>query len=239
MARQHGKDIRVYLGGRDASDDLMSIDVKASVEVHDSTTFAAGGDKRFDIGLRSWTADVEAFYQPGTGGIGQQLEAIGSDAAGVGVLSIYDDDADAIGDTGILGSEAIFKSRGQPIRINDLIKLSGSLEGNGRLGLIGKLLHPHGSETVSFNGGSLDNGASSANGGRGSVHVTAVTGTWTLKVQHSTDNSVWSDLITFTAFSAAGAQTIEVTGTVNRYLRIIGTEDAAGTITFVGGFARY
>jgi hypothetical protein len=46
-------------------------------------------------------------------------------------------------------------------------------------------------------------------------------------------------LITFTAFSAAGAQTIEVTGTVNRYLRIIGTEDAAGTITFVGGFARY
>lgn len=239
MARQHGADVRVYLGARDASDDLMSIDLKADVETHDTTTFAADNAKRFDAGLRGWTGEIEAFYQPQSGGIGRQLEAIGDGTAGLGVLSVYDGDADAIGDAGYLGSEAIFTSRGQPIKINDLIKLSGSLQGSGRLGLHARLLHVLGAETVSFNGASLDNGASSANGGRANIHVTAVTGTWTFKVQHSTNDSVWADLITFAAVTAVGAQSIEVTGTINRYTRIIGTENVSGTVTLVGGLARY
>lgn len=239
MARMHGSDCRVYLGGRDASDDLMSIEPKATAETHESTSFASDGSKRFDGGLRAWTAELEALYQPQAGGIGRQLEAIGDGTAGLAVVSIFDGDADAIGDTGLLGSEAIFKSRGQPVKVNDLIKLSAALEGNGRLGLFGKLLHVHATRTVSFNGTSLDNGASSASGGRINVHVTSVSGTWTIKAQHAPDDSTWADLATFTAFTAIGAQSIEVAGTIDRYTRIIGTEDVSGTIVLVGGIARY
>lgn len=238
MARVHGKDVRVYLGSRDISGDVMSLDLAATCDVHDSTTFAAAGWKKVDPGLYGWTGKAEGFYDPTT--FGPQIEtALGSDTAGRGVLSVYDGGADGIGDSGFLGSESVVKTRSQPVKVADLIKLSIDMDGNGRAGLVGKLLHVLAAETVTFNGSSLDNSASSSAGGRGTVHVTSVTGTWTLKVQHSTDNSSWSDLITFTAFTAAGAQTVEVSGTVNRYLRIIGTEDVAGTITFVGGFARY
>jgi hypothetical protein len=49
-------------------------------------------------------------------------------------------------------------------------------------------------------------------------------GTLTVKVQHSPDNSVWTDLITFTGRTAKNlAEYIEVTGTVQRWLRAIWT----------------
>ncbi len=236
MARVHGKDTRVYYGSRDISDDLAGLTIEATVDAPESTTL--GNDwKRHDAGgLAGWTASLDAFYQPDSGGIGRQFEDLfGAD----GILSMYDGDADAIGDAGVLCSAGVLKQRGQPINVNELIKLSGEIQGNGRVGLHGRLLHPLGAETVSFNGSSHDNAASSANGGRGTIHVTSCTGTWTIKVQHSTNDSLWVDLITFTAATAATSQTVEVTGTVNRYLRIIGTEDVAGTVTFVGGFARY
>jgi len=44
----------------------------------------------------------------------------------------------------------------------------------------------------------------------------------TVKIQHSTDNSSWADLVTFTAFTANGAQQAVNTATsVNRYVRAI------------------
>jgi hypothetical protein len=237
MARGHGKQVRVYLGSRDVSGDLSSIDITASAETHDRTTFASAGWKGFDGGLRSWNADFEAFYQPDVGGIGRQLEAVGDNTAGLGVLSVYDGDADAVGDYGWLGSEAVLASRGQPINVNDLIRLRGSLAGNGRAGMVARLLHPLGAESSTGNGSSVDNSASSANGGRANLHVTAATGSGTVICQHSADNSVWVDLITFTATAAATSETKEVDGTVNRYTR---TRHVPGTsITYVMGLARY
>lgn len=71
---------------------------------------------------------------------------------------------------------------------------------------------------------SIDNGASSANGGSGYFELSALTlGGYTnfvAKVRHSTDNSVFVDLITFTAAtSAPTGQRLTVAGTVNRYTR--------------------
>ena len=85
-------------------------------------------------------------------------------------------------------------------------------------------LHDMVSENAgTVNSASVDNGASSALGCVGVIQVTSVTaGSAAIKIQHSTDNSVWVDLITFTSVAAAGApaaQRIVVAGTVNRYLR--------------------
>jgi hypothetical protein len=240
MTRMHGKDVRVYLGERDISCDLMSVSPSAMADTHDVTTFCSGEWREFGAGVLGWEASFEGFYQPQAAGFGRQMEtALGSDTAGLGVLSIFDGDADAVGDSGILGSQAVVDKRGQPITVSDFIKLSGNLKGNGRLGLFAKLLHPHGQDTVSTNGTALDNSASTAFGGRGNLHITAITGTWTIKVQHSADNMTWADLITFTQATAIGGQTSAVTGTVDRYLRVTSTEDVAGSITFVAGFARY
>ena len=241
MARFHGADARVYLGSRDASADLLSIDISGTAETHDVTTFASGNWRAFDAGLGSWEATFSGFWQSGSGSIEAQLEDIlGSDTAGKSVVSVYVGDADAVGDAGYLTSNAILSKWASPIAIGDLVKVTGTLTGNGQVGLNGVLLHVLGADSTSTNGSSVDNAASSANGGRANLHVTAATGTGgTIKIQHSTNNSTWVDLVTFTASTAASCQTSAVTGTVNRYLRCISTINATSSVTFVAGFARY
>jgi hypothetical protein len=110
----------------------------------------------------------------------------------------------------------------------------------------GIVLHAQSAETATVNGTSVDNAAASTNGAVGQLHVTAkadTTAVWTIKIQHSTDNSTFVDLITFTNVSnrtlAAGAQRIEVTGTINRYTRVQATLVSGTTsITPVVTFAR-
>jgi len=46
-------------------------------------------------------------------------------------------------------------------------------------------------------------------------------------VEHSTDNSAWGTLGTFTLTTGTTAERITTTGTVNRYLRI--RDDVTGT----------
>lgn len=76
------------------------------------------------------------------------------------------------------------------------------------------------------NGTSLDDlgaAGTTTKGAAGAVHVIQKgggAGTITVKIQHSADNSVWNDLITFTGRTASGlAEYLEVSGTVQRWLR--------------------
>jgi len=245
MARFHGDDCRVYLGVRDASADLVSIDLTASAETHDATTFGSSNFREVDAGLFSWEGALAGFWQTNSGAgitsIERQLENIlGSDTSGKSPVSVYVGDADAIGDTGYLTSDAVVTKMSTPIAIGDLIKVSATMKGNGRLGFNAILLHVLAADSTSTNSASVDNAASSASGGRGNLHVTAATGSGgTIKIQHSSDNSVWVDLVTYTASTAASCQTSTVTGTVNRYLRAISTISAASSVTFVAGFARF
>jgi len=92
----------------------------------------------------------------------------------------------------------------------------------------------------------VDNAAASTNGGVAHLHVTTNTrnGAITVKVQHSSNNSTWADLFTFTATTSATttSERIEVAaGTaVNRYLRanVSGFAGSSGTATITVGFAR-
>ncbi len=241
MTRQHGSNCRVYYGGRDASGDIVTITPEVSADTHDTTVLTSGGWKAAESGLSGWSASLDAFHDAAEGGIGQQLEDL-LGASG-GVLSIFDGDAKAIGDKGVLYPEGILTQRGEPINVADMIKLSGTIQGSGRPGLFGVLLHPLGEETETAGENSVDNSESTANGGRASLHVTAVTGSWTIKVEHSANNIDWADLVTFTQATAATgpmAESVEIkSGTINRYLRVTATEDVAGSITYVAGFARY
>src|SRR3990167_7270798 len=130
--------------------------------MHDRTTFGDAGYVTFDPGLIGWECGLTGFYDPASGGFGRQLENVGVSTAGLFVLSVYDGVADAIGDTGLLFSEALLETRDQPVNVADLVKLNGTLRGNGRAGRFGKLLHPLGAETITGVESSLDNTASSA-----------------------------------------------------------------------------
>ena len=245
MARFHGSDCRVYLGYRDASADLTSVDITATAEPVDVTTFASANWRAYDPGLASWEGTFTGFWESNAGAsattIERQIEtALGSNTAGQAVMSVYLGDADAVGDTGYLTSEAVLSKWSSPIAVADLVKITGTLKANGRMGVDAVLLHPTGTDSTSANGTSYDGTALTSNGGRANLHVTAATGTGgIIKVQHSTNNSTWVDLITFTTTSTTTAETKTVTGTVNRYLRYISTINATSSLTFVVGFARY
>ena len=88
------------------------------------------------------------------------------------------------------------------------------------------------------------NGASSTNGGGPFAIATTVSGSTpvaTVKIQHSSDNVTYVDLVTFTNFSAVGSQmsTVADGTTVNRYLRVNYTiSGSTPSFDLVVGFGR-
>lgn len=113
-------------------------------------------------------------------------------------------------------------------------------KGTGTQKPFGVVLHPQTSLNTATNGASHDNGAATAAGWSANVHVVAAAGgACVLRLQHSTDDSAWSTLATFTANGqSVTSEHISATGTVNRYVRFSLVSIAAGSVTPVVTFAR-
>ena len=95
----------------------------------------------------------------------------------------------------------------------------------------GVVLDPETAISADTNGASVDNSTSTANGGVGHLHVTAFSGLTSNSViiEHSTNDSVWATLGTFTLVNGTTSQRLEIAAgtTVNRYLRV--RDDVTGT----------
>lgn len=93
--------------------------------------------------------------------------------------------------------------------------------------------------TATTNGSSVDNGAATSAGLHANLHITVTgSGNYAFKIQHSTDNSTWVDLVSFTITGGAlASEHVSVSGTVNRYLRGVATR-TGGTCTAVMSAAR-
>ncbi len=109
----------------------------------------------------------------------------------------------------------------------------------------GVSLHDLVAETATANGTTVDGLAASTNGGVANLHVTAIAGaapSVTFKVQHSTNGTVWTDLLTsFATVTTATKQRIELADgtTVNRSIRCVVTFGGTTTsVTFNLSFAR-
>jgi hypothetical protein len=100
--------------------------------------------------------------------------------------------------------------------------------------------------TASTSGSSVDNSASSSDGGSWIYQVTALSAVggnarWHLNVQHSSDNSTWTDVssATVSASDGIGAARATFTGTLNRYVRQRVVLDASsGSLTYAIAFTR-
>lgn len=106
----------------------------------------------------------------------------------------------------------------------------------------GVSLHALGAETADGNATSVDNAAGTSNGGVATIHATAYSGLTNaiVKVQHSTDNSSWNDLVTFATITAATSERVLVAAgtTVSRYLRANVDVTGTGSVTYAVAFAR-
>jgi len=105
---------------------------------------------------------------------------------------------------------------------------------------MGFLVHGLTAETVDGNGTAVDRGVgvTTTGGGVGVLSVTAFTGLTSIgvKIQHSTDNVSWFDLITFTSVTAtatAERKFLAAGTTVNRYVRAVTDVTGTGSATFL------
>ena len=93
-------------------------------------------------------------------------------------------------------------------------------------------------DTGAANGATLDQSAQTTAGAEAILHVTSFTGSnFTATVQDSSNGSSWSTLKAFTQVTDVGNERVTVSGTVERYVRVI----SAGTfnpVSFAVSFRR-
>lgn len=97
--------------------------------------------------------------------------------------------------------------------------------------------------TSDTNGTARDNGAATANGGIGQIHVSAFSGLTSdvVTIEHSVDGSTsWATLVTFATVSGTTSERVAVDAgtTVRRYLRVVDDVTGTGSCTRQVSFAR-
>lgn len=94
--------------------------------------------------------------------------------------------------------------------------------------------------TADTNGTSVDNLGFTTRGGVAHLHVTAFSGLTSsvITIEHSSNNSTWTTLATFTTVTGTTSQRVEVTGSVLRYLRVVDDVTGTGSCTRLVAFAR-
>ena len=221
MAKQSGISDAIYVGGRDLSGNVTSMDtVSARRATIDTPTIDSAAMVRLqgqadgEITVTSWfddgtnlehaafsplpTTDVQVLYCRGT--------AADSPAAGLVAKQINYD-----------GSKSQDKA----------LSLNVQCLGQGTPVEWGVLLQAEATHASATSSSSKDDSASSASGIAAYLQLIDInSGSPTIKLQHSANNSSWSDLITFTAVSDGNEPTAErkeASGTVNRYLRVTST----------------
>jgi hypothetical protein len=230
----HGKGAAALMDQYDMSAFFKGINLKNNITLDDTNTFGQAYKARDVPGLLDASADCQGFYDPAANASWPMIRA---SLAAASVIFSFAPEGWAIGNLVEMG-KGVFTGTDVPLDVDKVVPVSAKTMADDGWDL-GVCLHALASEAVATNSASVDETAGTANGGVGHLHVTAfVSGTATVKIQHSTDNSVWNDLITFTAVTSVTKERIELAAgtTVNRYVRVI----TSGTfsITFTAAFGR-
>lgn len=234
---RHGKSTVVLLNGTDMSPFLNEATTTQSIETAETTTFA-DTDKTYIVGLGDGTISTSGLFDG---------SANASDAVLQGTLAQEDNTFTVLPEGATSGNRSVI-ANGQVTSyevstpVADVVAISAEVQADGGL-LQGVALN--GLQTVAASGVTtgIDNNASTSNGALFNLHVTdnSRDGATTIKVQHSSDNVAWADLVTFTSVSASATsgESITSTGTVNQYLRAQHTlAGSSGSVTYHVSAAR-
>ena len=245
----HGKNTAVYIDEFDLTSYFTDSSVTINNDVAETTAYG-DTNKTYLLGIRSGTLSLSGMWSADTDGSDEERQALLGNAT-TPILTIREGAA-AIGSRAII-AQANETSYAITNPVADIATISADFEctpnqvSNLTFALAGGVQLTAGASIAHGSLGALssvDNAASSANGGAGTLHVptNTVNGNTTIKIQHSANNASWADLISFTVIGAS-TKTSElkaVSGTVNRYLRATAsTAGSSGSITFMVAFARF
>lgn len=237
---RHGRGTYVLVDKYNLTPYFREANRSSGVDLAETSAFGTF-DKTFVVGMREGRISMGGMFDGTTNAVDQALATILGQAAAVPVT--YAPEGLAIGRRTYVcqAEETTYEVSAS---ISDVVAVSAEVQATG--GIHGGFsLHDLTAETANGNGTSVNNGAATTLGAAATLHVSTNTrdaGSILVKVQHSTDNSSWADLISFTSvnFGTTFGEYKEVTGTVNQYLRALWTVTAGstGSYTFTVSAAR-
>jgi len=240
MAFSHGKDAKVFANGRRISDYLRSFSTPATRDQADSSTYASSW-KAYTAGQVDTTFAAAGIFDGGTAAVDEQLANTFGTASIPWTFFPYGSDIGKYG----YGWSASENSYEISAPVDDVVSVSvecSSSSGYGRQRV--RSLHDEiTARTTSGTAASQDGGTATTTGGAAYLHVPAFSGsgTVTVKIQDSANDSTYADLFTFSPITSAGtSQRIELAaaGTIARYTRCVYTVTGTPTIYFSASHSR-
>lgn len=221
-----GTDQRILVAEFNFSDNISGIQYSQDQGLEDSTTLGDGWRERTPT-IGNANININGFFDATAGKSDPVLVSVLGSANG-SIATYFPSGFGTIGNRAVLITirEANLSRGGE---VAGLVTLTSSLESEGEVGA-GVVLHAFAAETGTTASTSVNNGADTTNGGIAQVHCTAFSGTSvTPKIQHSDDDAIWVDLVSFAAISAPTSERVSVAAgtTVEQYLR----ETRTGTFT--------
>lgn len=234
MAFSGGTDTLVLANGYDLSTYLRNTAMNATAGAYDTSTYGVGS-KTYIPGLKDGKMTFDGIFD----GSAAAVDAVLAAALGVaGFVCTRFPQGDTFGNAGagLSGHEVSYNVQSP---VDGVVSVAGELQSSVSIERVLSLHALAAYAEGTTNGSSINNGADTANGGVGYLEVTAQAGTSAvIKIQHSDDNGVWVDLITFTTVTAAPAKERKaVTGSVEQYVRAT-CASTGGTITAQVSFGR-
>ena len=215
MAAVHGKNGRVYIEGFDMSCYMNSANLDTSVDVSDITVFC-DNSKRYLEGLKDATFAGDGVYDDDV----DTLDTLINDIKGVNAVYSYYPALDTKGNIGY-GFESIRTAANIAVSITEHVNFSLAAQGDDGVDRIvsitPKVLIDEDGSTTSLDLGVGGNGTT---GGVLYVHITDITGTVTVVVEDSADNTTWATLHSVGAVSAVDGLRVALTGNIDRYIRV-------------------
>lgn len=239
MPARKGRFAKVWIDGYQLTSQTRDI---ATTTKYDEIEIGAYNSdaKQYISGRAEGEVAIDGFFDTSLAGtIHEALKTVAADSI-VGV-AYGNNAAPVIGD--IAGAMPVHKTNYTvSSELDGVIGVNATLKSLGYPFEWGVLLADVTGASADGNTTAVDNAALSSNGASAYLFITEISAsdTCVFKVQHSTNNSTWVDLITFTANgSAITAERATVAGTVNRYVRVLyDVTDTGVSISFAVIFCR-
>lgn len=243
MAFRHGKTTGVLVNAYNLSSYFNSAQTAFAINTAETTTYGtAGAAKTYITGLNDSTVSLAGLFDGATGAVDDVFTTSLGSSTDIN-FTIAQDGGFTVGRRCLMGQSIMTKySIDSPV--SDVVKVSADFQCDAET-RSGVVLADLSAISATSNGTAVDNTTSTTNGGIAILHVPSNTrnGNITVKVQHSSDNSTYADLVTFTVVSSSTTTSERIVvaagTTVNRYLRATYTvAGSTGSATIAVAFAR-
>jgi hypothetical protein len=215
----NAQNTRVLYGNVALSCYLRSVSPQASIDMLDITTLC-DTSRQFTSSLRDFSLNLDGFLDD-DGTAGSVVEALTAPIATGSTVPT------SVAPNGFAAGQSVWLVPARTLsfeptsQVADVVTFNMAL-GSGTPANTGVSLIDLAALTTTGNGTTIDQSAATSNGALAHLHVTAVDGSdldLDVVVQHSTNGSDWSTLLSFTSVSTTTSEVVYSTGTVNRYVR--------------------